>query len=385
MESLNKLLFRYRIAWHGLFWLLLVVYEVLICGSVDDEYRQRFAISLIELPVKMLATYVTLYLLIDKFLTRKRYGYFLAYLVLSMLVVGMLQRLVAYCFIYPLYFPSALSAPVFFVPKILIYTFVVYSMVAIPATVHLMKKWYIDQQLTQELRQKTQKLASEKLEAELKLLKSQIHPHFLFNTLNNLYALTVNGSPKSPEIVFKLSELMSYMLYDSNLPQVPLKKEIQYIENYITLEKIRYGDRLDVSLNIYTPLDGILIAPLIILPFVENSFKHGVSQQLESVWVRVDVLTNDNVLIFKIENSKSPNPPVSASNAHAGIGLQNVRQRLDIIYGTRYSLQLFSEDETYLAVLKIERDPDTSTRPNSAIYKEEGKNRDAVVTHSFNA
>jgi two-component system LytT family sensor kinase len=364
-------LFRYRFACHILFWLLLLVYEWLIWGGTDDKYLQRFITSLIEMPVKMVAVYITLYLLIDKFLILKRYGYFLSFLLLSMAVIGIAQRLIGYYVVYPLYYPDALKSPVFFLPKILIYTFATYAMVAIPATIHLMKKWYVDQQLTQQLRQKTQKLAKEKLEAELKLLKSQIHPHFLFNTLNNLYALTVNASPKAPEIVFKLSELMSYMLYDSNLAQVPLRKEIQYIENYITLEKIRYGDRLDVSLNIYTPLDGILIAPLIILPFVENSFKHGVSRQLDCVWVRVDVLTNDNTLIFKIENSKACNAPMPTSNAHSGIGLQNVRKRLDIIYGTRYSLQFFNEEETYLAVLKIELESAVSAPADSVLPKVE--------------
>ncbi|MGA0555776.1 sensor histidine kinase [Larkinella sp. VNQ87] len=354
MDLLYKLLFRYRLVWHGLFWLLLLLYEGLVWGSIDDDYRERFTIALIELPFKMLATYQLLYVLIDNYFIRKRYGHFLLYLLLSMAVAGLLARLIAYYVIYPNYYPDALSMPVIFLPKILIYIFGLYSMAAIPAAFHLMKHWYLDQQGTQQLREMTQQLAREKLEAELKLLKSQIHPHFLFNTLNNLYALTLTGSPKSPEIVFKLSELMSYMLYDSNLSLVPLRKEIQYIENYITLEKIRYGDRLDVSLNVYTPLDGMQIAPLIMLPFVENSFKHGVSKQLDCVWVRVDVLVNEEDLIFKIENSKVSQLPKPGAQAHAGIGLQNVRKRLDIIYGDRYSLNLFNEEETYLVVLKIE-------------------------------
>lgn len=352
MESLIALIVRYRIVGHAIFWLLLLAYEGLIWGSIDDKYDQRFTISLIELPVKMLATYGLLYLLIDKFLVRRRYGYFLSFLLLSMAVTGIAQRLISYYVIYPRYYPDALSMPVLFAPKILISIFATFSMAAIPATIHLMKKWYADQQATQQLREMAQQLAKEKLEAELKLLKSQIHPHFLFNTLNNLYALTVNASPKAPEIVFKLSELMSYMLYDSNLAEVPLRKEIQYVENYITLEKIRYGDRLDVSLNMYTPLDGIRIAPLLILPFLENSFKHGVSRQLDCVWVRVDVLTKDNALVIKVENSKPVALPTP--NLHSGIGLQNVRKRLDIIYGAHYSLQLFNEEDTFLAVLKID-------------------------------
>ncbi|WP_128546460.1 sensor histidine kinase [Larkinella soli] len=365
MDPLLRLVSRYRILWHGLFWTLLTLYEGLVWGSLEGDYTQRFTISLIELPVKMLATYLTLYLLIDKFLIRKRYGAFLGLLILSMLALSVVQRLVAVTFIYPLYFPKALSIPFFFPAKILISNFALYSMVAIPATFHLAKHWYADQQAGQQFRQTAQQLEKEKLEAELKLLKSQINPHFLFNTLNNLYALTVNHSDRAPEIVYKLSELMSYMLYDSNQAQVPLRKEIQYLENYITLEKIRYGDRLDVSMNIYTATDGILIAPLILLPFVENSFKHGVSHQLDRVWVRIDVLTRDNTLIFKIENSKTSLPPLPVSDTPSGIGLTNVRKRLNIIYGNRYSLQLFNEEETYLAVLKIAM-PGQAGRPDTA-------------------
>ena len=147
---------------------------------------------------------------------------------------------------------------------------------------HLAKRWYLDKQATQLL-QKTM------LEAELKFLKSQIHPHFLFKTpLNNLYNVTAD-SRKAPEIVYKLAQPMSYMLHDSNQEQVPLEKEIEYIENYITLEKIRYGDRLDVSLNLLPILRVSLIAPLLILPFVENSFKHGFSNQIGRVWVRIAI------------------------------------------------------------------------------------------------
>jgi LytS/YehU family sensor histidine kinase len=200
-----------------------------------------------------------------------------------------------------------------------------------------------------------QQLEKEKLEAELKLLKSQINPHFLFNTLNNLYALTLNDSAKAPEMVHKLSELMSYMLYDSNQAEVPLVKEVQHLQNYIALETMRYTERLDVSLNLYDNLDDIDIAPLLILPFVENSFKHGVHNQIAQSWVRVDILVQENTLVVKIENSTAAIPEATGTQRpFSGIGLQNVKKRLALIYPGRHTLQIHAEAETFLVVMKIE-------------------------------
>ena len=144
---------------------------------------------------------------------------------------------------------------------------------------------------------------------------------------------------------------MNYMLYDSNQPDVPLQKEIQYIQNYIALEKVRY-DSLDVSLNVYDVPDSIRVAPLLILPFVENAFKHGVSNQLSGGWVRVDILLQENILVLKVENSKNTALETEQRSV-SGIGLQNVRKRLDLIYPNRYSLQSMDEDETYLSILRI--------------------------------
>lgn len=341
---------RYRVLSHGVFWLCFVLYEGVIWGNVDGEYSRRLISSLIELPVKIVATYFTLYVLIDRILLKKKYGLFLGLLFTSMIGFGLLLRIIAYYTIYPLYYPEATAIPLFFLPKILITIFVTYSLVAILATFHLIKHWYRHQQATQQLQKMAQQLEKEKLEAELKLLKSQINPHFLFNILNSLYVLALHSSEKTPEMVYKLSQLMSYMLYDSNQAEVCLEKEIAYIENYISLEKIRYGQRLDVSLNIYEEVKDIKIAPLLLLPFVENSFKHGVSNQISSGWVRIDILTQKQQLIFKIENSKSQVTSLPTS----GLGLQNVKKRLDLIYKDNYDLKMYDEDDSYLVILKIE-------------------------------
>jgi sensor histidine kinase YesM len=342
---------QYRVLWHILFWIGLLVYEVLIWGMVDNAYYTRFIPFVIELPVKMLAVYFTLYVLIDKFFIRKRYGAFVLLLLLSMAFIGVVLRIIGYYVIYPMFYPDGLSIPLFFLPKILIAIFVTYSLVAIVATFHLIKHHYEHQRTTQLLRQTADQLEKEKLAAELKLLKSQINPHFLFNTLNNLYALTLNNSAKAPEMVHKLSQLMSYMLYDNNQPEVPLVNEIQYIRNYIALEKIRYGDRLEVSLNVYENIDNIMIAPLMILPFVENSFKHGVSHELSKCWIHIDIELQEKMLVIKAENSKPDF--TDEMKRSSGIGLENVKKRLQHLYPDAYSLQLFDEPDTYLAVLKL--------------------------------
>jgi len=342
---------KYRFLLHILFWTSLLVYDSLVWGMVDGAYREKFISSLIELPVKVTATYFTLYFLIDKFLIQKRYGTFLALLLLSMAVVGIVLRILAYYIIYPMFYPDGLHIPLFFPPKILIAIFVTYSLVAIVASFHLIKHYYKHQQATQLLQQTTQQLEKEKLSAELKLLKSQINPHFLFNTLNNLYVLTLNHSKHAPLMVHKLSELMSYMLYDSNQTEVSVEKEIQYIKNYIDLEKIRYGDRLEVTLNVYGNIEGIMVAPLLILPFVENSFKHGARNQLHDGWIHIDIEIQDNTLTLKVENSK---PDFQGEQRKSsGLGLTNVRRRLDHLYTDRYSLQLFDEQYTHMAVLRL--------------------------------
>jgi LytS/YehU family sensor histidine kinase len=273
-----------------------------------------------------------------------------------MVVFGIILRLIAYYIIYTNFYPESLSIGIFYLPKVAITWFSIYSLVGLAASFHLIKYSYKSLKERQYLQDTAQEMEKGKLEAELKLLKSQINPHFLFNTLNNLYVLTLNNSNRAPEVVYKLSQLMSYMLYESNQMQVSLDREIQYIENYIALEKIRYGDRLDVALNIYNNTEGIEIAPLLLLPFIENSFKHGVNNQLSKVWVRIDILVQAGQLVLKVENNKSPFPSKVVEKNKSGIGLQNVKKRLDLIYDNSYNLEILNEEDTYLVVLKIQLD-----------------------------
>lgn len=340
---------RYRYALHFCFWLCIFLYDVIIWGLVDGKYEEKLVSTSTELPVKIAAAYFTLYVLIDRLLLRSRYLAFVFGLLASMFVVGLLLRGISFYILYPKFYPEGLQIPLFYLPKILIAIFYTYSWVAILATFYIMRRYYTHQQMAQVYQQAAEKLEKEKLEAELKLLKSQINPHFLFNTLNSLYVLALNNSQRTPVMIHKLSELMSYMLYESNQAEVLLDQEVEYIRNYIALEKIRYGERVEISFNVYNNQNELRIAPLLLLPFVENSFKHGVRNQLDNGWISIELDIVDDEIVFKVENSKVAKPTAK----QAGIGLRNVMKRLDYLYPDTHSLAIFDEPDTYMVVLKI--------------------------------
>lgn len=341
---------RYRYLLHILFWTGIFLYDVVIWGLVDNNYYDRFISTMAELPVKIAATYFTIYFLIDRFLIRKRYTSFMILLLASMAAFGFILRLIAYYYLYPKLYPEGLAISLWFPPKILIGIFYIYAWVAIVSSFHLIRHYYQHQQAAQKLQQAAEQLEKEKLSAELKLLKSQINPHFLFNTLNNLYVLTLNNSTNAPQMVHKLSELMSYMLFDSNQARVALEKEVHYLRNYIDLEKLRYGEGLEVKFNIYGKTDRIMVVPLLMLPLVENCFKHGARKQLAGGWIHIDLELEGMDLVLKVENSK---PNLAVSKLPSGIGLQNLVKRLEYLYPSQYTLQLFDETDTYMAVLRL--------------------------------
>jgi LytS/YehU family sensor histidine kinase len=203
----------------------------------------------------------------------------------------------------------------------------------------------------------------EKVTAELQLLKAQVHPHFLFNTLNNIYSFSLENSPKTPGLILKLSSLLSYMLYDCKADEVLLEKELEVMKHYIDLEKERYGNNLELSLNMEGDITDRFITPLLMLPFLENAFKHGTSEQLEKPWLSVDIAVKEYKLRCKIANSKNEFVPVSEN----GIGIQNVKKRLQFLYPGKHELKLTNEGDFFVASLLIELKNDKGYyQPSSA-------------------
>lgn len=211
-------------------------------------------------------------------------------------------------------------------------------------TVKILKGYY------QELEEKTS-LIKETSNAELQLLKAQIHPHFLFNTLNNIYSFTLNNPPKAAELVLKLSHTIKYMTNDCDARLVLLENELKMIHDYIGLEKVRYGKRLKLEVETKGDYKNKLIAPLLLIPFVENSFKHGSSRMLEHPWIRMQISVADNYLDFEISNSKPGNS--SIVNGNNGIGLKNVRKRLQLLYPGEHQLKIDAGAHSYRVELRV--------------------------------
>lgn len=198
-----------------------------------------------------------------------------------------------------------------------------------------------------------EKARREKVEAELELLKSQVEPHFIFNTLNNIYYLAQNKHPKTGEMIYRLAQLLSFMLYDSRKSLIPVEKELDYVRDYVNLERIRYGEKLDISVNVFGTLDDAVAPPLLLLPLVENAFKHGIAP-VGKGWIRIDLSRRNGSLVCKVENSVPENVPENVQKDEAsGLGLRNLESRLDALFPGNHELKTLRGKESFLSVLSI--------------------------------
>lgn len=204
-----------------------------------------------------------------------------------------------------------------------------------------------------ELEARKKEVENEKLIAELRFLKAQINPHFLFNTLNNLYSLAFTNSPNTTEVIAKLSKMMRYMLYDSNHAKVPLDKEIEYIENYISLEKLRLTHDIPIDFEIKGSTNQVMIVPLVLITFLENAFKHGVNGNDPHSWVKVLLNIEGKTIIYTVENS-TLSPINGNTRESSGIGLQNLKRRLELSYPDSYKLTVENKERKHSIQLKID-------------------------------
>jgi sensor histidine kinase YesM len=285
--------------------------------------------------------YINFLVLIPKFFNTKRYlEYLICVAVLIAAVVGVNTQLDRYNY-KQLGFPvmtgrEALQEMLFYVFTICSYiltSFLLFSL--------------------QEKRQQKERLDQvelEKLGTEIKYLRAQINPHFLFNTLNNLYGLALERSEKTPEIILKLSQIMDYMLYESNDLKVYLKKDINNVQNYIDIERIRQGNNAEILFDVKGEITNQVIVPLILLPLVENAFKHGVNTIIKGAYMHVNITVNESSLEIDVKNNfKRPNE----EEHHDGIGLSNLQQRLDLFYPEDHTMKVDSVDENYHVNLKL--------------------------------
>lgn len=199
-----------------------------------------------------------------------------------------------------------------------------------------------------KLVQHYRELKNEKMQAELSLLKSKIDPHFFFNTLNNLYGLAIAKSDKTPEVIQKLSEIMRYTIYEGEKDATTLKNEINYLDEYIDIQKIRYRKNVDIQFKKDLVDDSILVAPLLFIMLVENAFKHGIESLTENAFVHIHLIQKENTLTFEVTNNFEPKPKKTT-----GFGLKNLRKRLYHLYPNQHGLVLEENENEYRSKITL--------------------------------
>ena len=203
--------------------------------------------------------------------------------------------------------------------------------------------------------QKFLKLNEQKKIAELTALRNQLNPHFLFNTLNNLYALALEKSNKTPDVIERLSDILDYILYRCKENYVPVQKEIELIENYLSLEKIRYGSRVAVTFDHQIDSDVKISPLLLLLTLVENAFKHGVAQELKKAEINISMTTDEKDIFFSIYNSKASSSVGGKSENEESLGLNNVKQQLELLYPSSHDLRISDKEDCYEVTLRLEK------------------------------
>lgn len=215
---------------------------------------------------------------------------------------------------------------------------------AIAVGIKLLKLWYLKEKRNVELQK-------EKTAAQLQLLTAQVHPHFLFNTLNNIYSKAQTESPDSAKMIMELSHILRYILDEGTHELVPLENELQMIKDYIHLEKMRYDQKLDMHVSFPLETQNLYITPLLLLPFVENCFKHGSSKMLNNPWINLKIELQGESLFMKLMNGKKTSSAIHDNRK--GTGIENVRRRLDLLYQDKYTLQINEDEEVFIINLSI--------------------------------
>ncbi len=329
---------------HSLFWAVWLTrsfYDTYSLWGVEWGLAYVVIVFISQVPL----VYIHLYYFVPKFLNRKKYAIYVLLTILS--VYG--YSLFNYSLLTSLpreHMPERMTrfltniTPNFDLLEGLIVVILTYAL-----------KYTLIAFITQN---ELLKLQKEKLQLELNALKAQIHPHFLFNTLNNLYSLTLKNSDKASEVVLKLSDIMRYVLYQANEERVALSRELAFIENYVELQRIRYHNRYDITFLVKGDAEHHFIAPLLFIDFVENAFKHGIDKRFSDGFVHIDFIIEGNTLHFSIENSIGNNEQNDSLKQDAGIGLVNVKKRLSILYPLQHELDITKNEEIYAVKLKID-------------------------------
>ncbi len=340
-----------RIRRHLLYWFLWSSFFVLlnnwaiqvtVPGNVKVELWQWIAFEAAVLPIKMASTYTVAYMLMPRFLYKKKYWEFILCTIFVLFLFSAILYRVYYHIVHPLILNDAEQY------KITQFVYKGVELIYFASIVVGIKFFqnYLHEQ------QRNQELAHQKVEAELKYLRNQVQPHFLFNTLNNIYGMILSNDKNAGNAVVRLSSLLSFMLYETNTKTVPLSKEVEILESFIELELLRYQRKLEFKFIKEHLSLHLKIAPLLLIPFVENAFKHGPAKEEGKSYIDIQIETQQQILFFSIENSFRE-APKKREMIQSGIGLENIKKRLTLLYPNKHTLEI-SKGETYSVSLMIE-------------------------------
>lgn len=310
--------------------------------SARTHYSVYLLVNLLNVAIYMVAYYVLKHVQLPVFYNKGKIVKFVFSLFFSSLALYTIWRIGGILFFDKM---RGLYLPFMSIIDFLTQTVQFYS----PAMALL--AWETHQERKKE-QVRIQELEKEKLSTELKFLKAQLNPHFLFNTLNNLYSYVVTNSPKAPDMILRLSGILDYVLYKSQQKSVPLKEELDAIEHFLELEKIRYGERLQVDYKRAGNL-SVPVSPLLLLSIVENAFKHGASGDIDNPKISIDIKEQNNHIICLVWNTKSQYNGELNDSYKKGIGLSNIKRQLNLIYPQHHELIIRDEEKSFHVSLTI--------------------------------
>lgn len=313
-------------------------------GSYFDDYWYSLKSNLVEFPIHIIVIYINVYYLIPKFILRKKYRTYVFLLLLMLIMVYLVRTGLNYLLVTKDIWPEA-EDPAKFMELNHIIAVVLGELYVIGfvSAIKLVLDWAIEKRRNEDL-------AKLQMSTELKYLRTQIQPHFFFNTLNNLYALTLKKSDNAPRLVIKLSNMMQYILYEVKSSKASLLKEIGHINNFIDIERLRFDDKVDSEMDITGNIEDVIVPPLLFLSFVENCFKHGMKEN-DNLRINMSFdISNNGYLEFTLVNSFNPKKTQDDS---IGIGNENAKRRLKLLFSNNYILDSKIEGENYKLFLKI--------------------------------
>lgn len=333
-----------RVLKHILFWVVYLLIWILmdtLYGISFERATYNYLGCLIEIPFY----YVHMYYLWPKFIGRKQYLYYFITFAPLLLLSSFLVLLFRYYFVFPFLIEiPELPKDFLTFPRVLSLARSILLWFGPPTAIKILQDYYTN-------KINLERIQREQRTSELNFLRSQMNPHFLFNTLNNLYSLALKGSKKTPDALLQLSNLLSYMLYETSEEKISLEKEILHLNDYIELEKLRFGDRLNLKLEMNGDLRNTQITPLIIIPLAENAFKHCSLNERGTVDIEIHISAVDDYLHIQTINTVAN---AEKSDQKHGIGVQNLSKRLQILYPQKHTFRLEQKDKKYFVDLRIQ-------------------------------